>query len=200
MKNRYASRSNISEGKIRRLAGCFAAGLTALQAAMLSGLNRNTVNRFYRGLQEHILLDCESQRPLRGLVQGDESFFGARRIKGRLAMFKGLPQHTHLPPRPHRNRTAIQPSSCPQVQNRGSSNPRVHAQGLTSVNDGEAAPGLFGRLYRPFHNELDDLANRSTVNAGRSTGPLAAVGPVQRWLERDNDIGAALRERIADVN
>ena len=48
---------------------------SALQAATLSGLNRNTVNRFYRGLRERILLDCEARRPLFGVVEVDESFF-----------------------------------------------------------------------------------------------------------------------------
>ena len=73
----------ISEGKVRELVRYFAAVLTALQAATLSGLNRNTVNRFYRGLRERILLACEAQRPLFGVVEVDESFFGARRVKGR---------------------------------------------------------------------------------------------------------------------
>ena len=48
MKNKYAKRSRISEGKVRELVRYFAADLTALQAATLSGLNRNTVNRLYR--------------------------------------------------------------------------------------------------------------------------------------------------------
>ena len=83
MKNKYARRSRISEGKFRELVRYFAADLTALQAATLSGLNRNTVNRFYRGLRERILVACEAQRPLFGIVEVDESFFGARRVKGR---------------------------------------------------------------------------------------------------------------------
>ena len=52
MKNKYAKRSRISEGKVRELVRYFAADLTALQAATLSGLNRNTVNRLYRGLRD----------------------------------------------------------------------------------------------------------------------------------------------------
>ena len=47
MKNKYAFRSRISEKKIREIVRYFSADLTALQAAELSGLNRNTVNRFY---------------------------------------------------------------------------------------------------------------------------------------------------------
>ncbi len=84
MKNKYARRSRISEGKVRELVRLyFAADLTTLQAATLSGLNRNTLNRFYRGLRERILVACEAQRPLFGIVELDESFFGARRVKGR---------------------------------------------------------------------------------------------------------------------
>ena len=83
MKNKYARRSRISEAKIREIVRYFAADLTALQAAALSGLNRNTVNRYYRGLRERMLLACEAQRPLFGVVDVDESFFGARRVKGR---------------------------------------------------------------------------------------------------------------------
>ena len=49
----------------------------------LSGLNRNTVNRLYRGVRERMLLACEAQRRLVGVVEVDESFFGARRVKGR---------------------------------------------------------------------------------------------------------------------
>ena len=83
MKNRYAHGSRVSEKKIREIVGYFAADLTATQATQLSGLNRNTVNRFYRALRERILLACEAQRPMFGIIEVDESFFGARRVKGK---------------------------------------------------------------------------------------------------------------------
>ncbi len=83
MKNKYAKRSRLSEKKIRDLVRYFAADLTALQAAELSGLNRNSVNRFYREFRERIYSVCEAQRPLFGVVEVDESLFGARRVKGK---------------------------------------------------------------------------------------------------------------------
>ena len=46
-------------------------------------MNRNTVNRIFRGLRERILAACEAQRPFFGVVEVDESFFGARRVKGK---------------------------------------------------------------------------------------------------------------------
>ena len=83
MRNKYAVRSRISEAKIREIVRYFAADLTALQTAQLSGLNRNTINRFYRALRERLLRACEAQRPMFGIVEVDESFFGARRVKGK---------------------------------------------------------------------------------------------------------------------
>ena len=83
MKNRYARRAHISERQIRALVRCFAADLTALQATQLSGLNRNTVNRIYRALRQRIQVACEAQRPFFGIVEVDESWFGARNIRGK---------------------------------------------------------------------------------------------------------------------
>jgi endonuclease/exonuclease/phosphatase family metal-dependent hydrolase len=71
MKNRYARRSRISEAKIREVVRYFAADLTALQAARLSGLNRNTINRLYRALRERVHTACEAQRPLFGIFERD---------------------------------------------------------------------------------------------------------------------------------
>lgn len=83
MRNRYSFRSRISEKKIREIVRYFAADLTALQAAQLSGLNRNTINRYYHAFRERILWACEAQRPMFGIVEVDESFFGPRRVKGK---------------------------------------------------------------------------------------------------------------------
>ena len=80
MKNKYAKRARISEAKIREIVRYVAADLTALQAAALSGLNCNTVNRLYRGVRERMLPACEAQRRLFGVVEVDESFFGAHRV------------------------------------------------------------------------------------------------------------------------
>src|SRR5215831_13895876 len=69
MRNRYARRAHVSERQTRALVRCFAADLTALQAAQLSGLNRNTVNRIYRALRERIQVACEAQRPVFGIFE-----------------------------------------------------------------------------------------------------------------------------------
>ncbi len=83
MKNRYSKGSHLSERKIREVVRCFAADLTALQTAQLTGLNRNTINRIYRALRERIHWACEADKPFFGVVEVDESYFGATRVKGK---------------------------------------------------------------------------------------------------------------------
>ena len=83
MRNRYCRSSKLSEAKFRELVKYFAADLTAVQIAQLSGINRNTVNRYLRLIRDRIVAYCEAQRPMFGVVEVDESFFGARRVKGK---------------------------------------------------------------------------------------------------------------------
>jgi len=83
LKNRYVNRSKISEAKFRELVRYFAADLDASQIALLSGLNRNTVNRYLKSIRERIAEHCELESPLSGEIEVDESFFGARRVKGK---------------------------------------------------------------------------------------------------------------------
>ena len=82
MKNKYAHRSRISEAKIRQLVKLFTVDLDASQIAELSGLNRNTVNRYLAAIRERIAKYCETESPVKGEVEVDESYFGARRVKG----------------------------------------------------------------------------------------------------------------------
>ena len=83
MKNHYSKRSHLSEKKTREIMRCFATDLTALQAAEMTGLNRNTINRYYRALRERCAMACEDERPFFGVIEVDESWFGARRVKGK---------------------------------------------------------------------------------------------------------------------
>jgi len=82
-KNKYANRSKIFETKTRELIRLFSYDLDATQISKVSGLNRNTVNRYLRAIRERIAEYCESQSPLKGEIAVDESFFGPRRMKGK---------------------------------------------------------------------------------------------------------------------
>ena len=82
-KNRYYRRSRISEKVFRRLIRVFAMDLTATDAAKLTGLSVRSVNSIYLKLRQRIAGHCETQSPVRGVIEVDESYFGPRRIRGK---------------------------------------------------------------------------------------------------------------------
>lgn len=82
-KNKYANRSRISEAKFRQLIKLFSLDLDADQIASLTGLNRNTINRYLNAIRQRVAAYCEAQSPFAGEVEVDESYFGARRVRGK---------------------------------------------------------------------------------------------------------------------
>ena len=82
MKNKYIYRSKVSEAKFRQLVRLFCVDLNASQIAQIANLNRNTVNRLLQGIRERIAFACEAESPVSGEVEVDESYFGARRVRG----------------------------------------------------------------------------------------------------------------------
>ena len=82
--NRYYRRSKISERKFRQLLRYFALDLTASDAAQLTGISRRSVTSIFLKIREHISEDCERASPFsRCEVEVDESYFGARRVRGK---------------------------------------------------------------------------------------------------------------------
>ncbi len=76
-------RSRISRKKFRQILRYFSLDLTASQITVLTGLNRNTVNRYLTLIRRSIALHCESESPFAGEIELDESYFGAKRIRGK---------------------------------------------------------------------------------------------------------------------
>ena len=83
MKNKYIKRSRISEAKFREIIRYFSLDLDAQTIAILTGLNRNTINRYFNLIRRRIAEFCELQSPFNGEVEVDESYFGGKRIKGK---------------------------------------------------------------------------------------------------------------------
>ena len=83
MKNKYVKRSKITEAKFRQLIKLFAYDIDAQTIASLTRLNRNTVNRYLAMIRSRIAELCETQSPFKGEIEVDESYFGAKRIKGK---------------------------------------------------------------------------------------------------------------------
>ena len=83
MLNKYVKRSRISEAKFREIVKLFSIDLEADQTAQITGLSRNTINRYYKAFRERIVYICDNDSPFSGEIEVDESYFGARRIKGK---------------------------------------------------------------------------------------------------------------------
>ena len=82
--NPFYRRSRISAKKFRQLLRLFALDLTATDAAQLTGLTRKTVTTIFLKIRRRIAQQCERQSPLSsGEVEVDESYFGARRVRGK---------------------------------------------------------------------------------------------------------------------
>ena len=76
-------RTRISSTKFRQILRLFAVDLTAVQIAELARLNRNTVNRYLTLIRQAIASYCESESPFSGVIELDESYFGAKRVRGK---------------------------------------------------------------------------------------------------------------------
>ena len=57
--------------------------ITASQTAQLTQVSRQTTNKLYARIRERIKEQCEYESPLKGEVEVDESYFGAKRVKGK---------------------------------------------------------------------------------------------------------------------
>ena len=82
-KNKYSNRSRISEAKFREIIKYFSLDLDAQKIAILINLNRNTINRYLSLIRHRIAEKCEQDAPFLGEIEVDESYFGAKRIKGK---------------------------------------------------------------------------------------------------------------------
>lgn len=83
-KNKYLKLTHISERKFRDILNHFCLDIPASKTADLTGTNRNTVNRLYNLLRNYTVhLGLKEQREFTGEVEVDESYFGARRVRGK---------------------------------------------------------------------------------------------------------------------
>ncbi|MEO6051832.1 MAG: IS1595 family transposase [Pyrinomonadaceae bacterium] len=61
----------------------FALDLTANKTAELTGLTHKTVNQIYLKIRQRLAEESQRQSPFSGEVEVDESYFGAKRVKGK---------------------------------------------------------------------------------------------------------------------
>ena len=84
MLNRYHKSSKLSEAKFREVLKFFSTDIPSLKTAELTNLNKNTVHTIYNKLRERLAeLSLKENEPFHGEVEVDESYFGAKRIRGK---------------------------------------------------------------------------------------------------------------------
>ncbi|PIT89258.1 MAG: IS1595 family transposase, partial [Candidatus Levybacteria bacterium CG10_big_fil_rev_8_21_14_0_10_36_7] len=83
LKNRYLYRSHISEKKFREILRWFCEDLDATKTASFSHVQRKSVNQLFTKIRTRILFLCQKEEKFSGEVEVDESYFGARRVRGK---------------------------------------------------------------------------------------------------------------------
>ena len=77
------NKAKISSYKIKKIIECFCLDLNATQTSKLLKLNRKTVNGYYMAFRCAIALNQHAEfEKFVGMVELDESYFGARRKRG----------------------------------------------------------------------------------------------------------------------
>ncbi|SHN90854.1 Mobile element protein [Bathymodiolus heckerae thiotrophic gill symbiont] len=84
VKNKYVNRSRIPEKKFREIIKYFSLDLNAVQIKELTGLSRQTINKYLTAIRLRVVeLSILQSAPLVGQIEVDESYFGARRVRGK---------------------------------------------------------------------------------------------------------------------
>ncbi|WP_150465529.1 IS1595 family transposase [Francisella sp. SYW-2] len=79
----YKKRSHISDAKIREILKCFCLDLTATNTSKITNVSRVTINRYFDRFRKIILLSDEKFLASTGEFELDESYFGAKRVRGK---------------------------------------------------------------------------------------------------------------------
>ena len=74
----------LSDYKVKKIMLYFCEDITASKTAALLGINRNTINRYFNLFRQKIVaFSREGKTLFSGTFELDESYFGAKRIRGR---------------------------------------------------------------------------------------------------------------------
>ena len=83
MKNSYFRKSKVSSSMFLKILRCFCIDLTVSQINQFSSLSRISINNFVQKIRQRIYkLSLEESPLLDGKIEVDESYFGARRVRG----------------------------------------------------------------------------------------------------------------------
>ena len=83
MKNKYIVRSRISEAKFREILKYFCMDIEAVKIAKLTGISEKTLSKYFTEIRVLMANECEKISKLSGEIEIDESYFGAKRVRGK---------------------------------------------------------------------------------------------------------------------
>lgn len=188
--NRYYERSRIAEWKFRLLVRYFALDFSATDVAQLTGLTRKSVNPIFLKIRERMAQDCERCSPLSaGEVEVDESYFGARRVRGKRG--RGASGKTivfGLLKRDGKVYTEIVPD-CKKVTLQAIIRGRVSADAVIHSDGWRGYDGLvdvgYSKHYRVNHGANEFANGKSHINGIESFWSYA-----KRRLQKFNGVSA----------
>ena len=82
-KNKYYKRSHISEAKFRQLIKCFSLDLNAYETSKLTNISHVSCKKIFQKLRIYIYNNLLKSEVSSGEFELDESYFGAKRIRGK---------------------------------------------------------------------------------------------------------------------
>ena len=82
MKNKYIYRSRISEKKFREILWYFSADIEAVKIAEFTDISEKTINKITKNIRILMSKECEKISKFSGEIEIDESYFGAKRVRG----------------------------------------------------------------------------------------------------------------------
>jgi|GEM_PF-25608 len=166
-RNRYVYRSRISESKFRELVKYFSHDIDATRTALFTGLSRATANRYFMEIRRRLHEHVSREKIMKGPVELDESYFGARRIRGKRGRGAGGKTIVFgIRTRKGGVYTEIVPDAkkgtlLPIVESLVSKRVSIHTDGWRSYN------GLSGMGYRHYqvnHGEDEFADGKCHVN------------------------------------
>ena len=82
-KNKYYKRSHISEVKFRQIIKCFLLDLNVYETSTLTNISHVSCKKIFQKLRIYIFLNLLESEVSDGEFEFDESYFGAKRVRGK---------------------------------------------------------------------------------------------------------------------
>jgi transposase-like protein len=165
--NKYYRRSHISESKFRQLIKCFSLDLNAYETSKLTNISHVSCKKIYQKLRLYIYQNLLIDKATEGEFELDESYFGAKRIRGKRGrgaagktpVFGLLKRDENIYVQIVKNCTKAE--LMPIIEGKILEGSTIHTDGWKAY-DGLVLNGY--NHYRVFHSKDEFVRGKSHVN------------------------------------